>query len=582
MKNNKDDFEFSPRIRKKDNENKEKLKKLFLISAVVLVALSFSSLALGYSMINSHTVAEGVFIQDMDLSDLSLSQTEQALEDFTLDDPYKIVIEYENNVYLLDTSELEYSIDTNLTAKKAFQYGKNGSLFSKIIKAIKAKTKKIELLPAFIFDDTQIAEKLNEFGIEALGEVRQHEVTVENDKIIIKPGTKGYNGDPTDALSGFNYALENETENLIKVTFNTVIPDLLTVDRLSQIVSADGLDAAFSIENGEVIITEGRSGYIFDEAEATEALAGVYEGGKIVTINCSPVAPKISYEELKAKLFNTELASYSTRYNQGQVSRSKNVAVAASKLDGVIILPGEILSFNDIVGKRTTENGFKPAPEYQNGKSVTGIGGGTCQVSTTLYSAALYANLEIVSRRNHSMSVSYVPLGQDATVTDSGTDLKIKNNTSYPIKLKTSAGGGKVSVKIIGTAYEPSISVKIINTQTSPLSATTTRVVYDETGAEISRELIANSKYKPHEEETTTSTQKPSETPTPEATEVAGEEPADKPTESKPPQENTPQPPISTPLISEEPKKTQSPETDTNPSDTPPMKALDPVSEKTE
>ena len=142
MKNNKDDFEFSPRRRKNEDETKKKVKKIIIISAAVLVLLSLSILALGYSMVNKHTVAEGIYLQNMDLSNLTLSQTEQALDGFTLDEPYEIVVNYEDKTYLLDTSQLEYTIDTELTAKKAYEYGKNGSLFSKIGKAIKAKTKK--------------------------------------------------------------------------------------------------------------------------------------------------------------------------------------------------------------------------------------------------------------------------------------------------------------------------------------------------------------------------------------------------------------------------------------------------------
>lgn len=524
----------------------------------------------------------------MDLSGLTLSQTEQALDGFTLDKPYEIILQFEDNEYTLDTSDLYYTIDTQKTAKKAYDYGKNGNLFSKISKAISAKMKNINTLPVFVFDDTEISEKLNEFATESLGETIQHTVEVVNNEILITPGTSGYDNDPTEALSTLNYALESKMENVIKITFKTMLPELLTIDKLSQIVSADGLDAAFKIENGEVVITEGRSGYVFDEFEATEALATLHEGGEIVKIPCTPVAPKLSKEELQAKLFNAELASYSTRYNAGQVNRSKNVAVAASKLNNVIILPNETLSFNAIVGKRTEANGFKPAAEYQNGKSVTGIGGGTCQVSTTLYSAALYANLEIVSRRNHSMSVSYVPLGQDATVTDGGTDLKIKNNTSFPIKLKTSAGGGTVTVKIIGTEYEPKISVKIINTKTSDLSATTTRIVYDANGNEISRELISNSKYKPHEEETTA----PAETPTPEATpvpEVSPEAPssgnADNPSPSPEQTEaptQTPKPEATSTPVPSEPAKTATPVNEPKQTEATPVKTAEPISEKTD
>lgn len=498
-----DEYEFSPRRKNiKNTTNKVFNKKRFIKAAATttgIIAVLFGSLfAWGYSMLDTDVVADGVYAGNISLGGLSLEQAEKALDAFPTDEPYEINLLCDGNSYTLSTEGLDYTLNQKRTAEKAFSYGKNGNVFSKVISAFSAKHSRTNILPAFEFDSTQISEKLNEIGTTALGEMTEPSAQVENNQIVLTPGTIGYDNDPSEALSAFELALENQLENEIKITFNTSSPKVMTIDTLHELVSADGLDAAFEIKNGEVVIIEGRSGYTFDDDEASEALTQLQPGGKPVTISCTPTAPKLSSSELKAKLFNSELASYSTRYNAGQTNRSKNVSVAAGKLNGVIVLPGETLSFNKTVGKRSTENGFMPAPEYQNGRSVTGIGGGTCQVSTTLYSAALYANLEIVSRRNHSMSVSYVPLGQDATVTDSGTDLKIKNNTKYPIKLVTSSGGGTVTVKIIGTASEPPVTVKIINTANGALSATTTRVLYDSTGAEISREVIATSKYQPH------------------------------------------------------------------------------------
>lgn len=588
MKENKfkgDDYEFSPRKRntKKKAPKAEKSKtekrvmKIVAIIASVIIALSGILFVLGYSMVDTHTVSDGVYVGNISLGGLSLDQAKQSLEGLSFDEPYEIKLLCNDKTYTITTEGLDYTINTEKTAEKAFNYGKSGNMFSKIIAAFSAKHNKIDVLPVFEFDSTQIAEKLNEIGYQAIGTMTEHTVTIENNQIIVTPGTLGYNNDPTDALSTFEFALENQCENEIKITFNSVAPQIMTIDRLYEFVSADGLDAAFEIKDGEVEIIEGRSGYTFDEQEATEALTKLRVGGEPVTINCTPVAPKLSSEELRAKLFNKELASYSTRYNAGQTNRSKNVAVAAGKLNGVIILPGDTLSFNATVGKRTTANGFMPAPEYQNGRSVTGIGGGTCQVSTTLYSAALYANLEIVSRRNHSMSVSYVPLGQDATVTDSGTDLKIRNNTKFPIKLVTSAGGGTITVKIVGTAPEPPVTVKIVNTTTGPLSATTTRILYDASGNEISREVVATSKYKPHgsgdssSENTSSNEPAPEPTPTPQDTPTApeGSDDTQPPqTTSAPSSETTPKPTTApsskpsspqTPVVSEPPKAPETP-----------------------
>ena len=126
-----------------------------------------------------------------------------------------------------------------------------------------------------------------------------------------------------------------------------------------------------------------------------------------------------------------------------------------------------------------------------------GVGGGTCQVSTTLYNAVLYSGLKIVNRRNHSMSVAYVPLGQDATVTDGGIDFQFMNDTKYPVKIKSYVEGGTVTVDIIGTSYEPARTYKIQNSA-SGLKVKTSRITYDENGKELNREHISTSVYKPH------------------------------------------------------------------------------------
>ncbi|MGN0150490.1 MAG: VanW family protein, partial [Clostridia bacterium] len=207
---------------------------------------------------------------------------------------------------------------------------------------------------------------------------------------------------------------------------------------------------------------------------------------------------------LNSKLFANTMASYSTSYGSSTANRASNVARAASLINGKVLAPGEVFSFNSTVGKRTVANGFSTAPEYVNGKTVDGIGGGTCQVSSTLYNAVLYSDLDIVSRTNHMFTVSYVPNGQDATVADGGPDFKFKNNTDYPIKISAYTGGGKITVSIIGTDWEPKREVKI-NNSTSYSSngdtlVRTTRTVYAN-GEVINTETLPSSTYKQHKTE---------------------------------------------------------------------------------
>lgn len=145
------------------------------------------------------------------------------------------------------------------------------------------------------------------------------------------------------------------------------------------------------------------------------------------------------------------LASYTTEYPRREVGRSWNVALAARRLDGATIAPGETLSFNARVGPRGLGEGFRPAPELLDGDRVVGIGGGVCQVASTLYAAALDAGLVIEARAPHSRAAGYVPAGRDATVSfESGIDLAIRNDLPFAVTLRSRAAGGRLTFEIRG------------------------------------------------------------------------------------------------------------------------------------
>lgn len=161
------------------------------------------------------------------------------------------------------------------------------------------------------------------------------------------------------------------------------------------------------------------------------------------------------------ELYTDLLARYETEFNEQNINRSENIKLAVAKINGTVILPGKIFSYNDIVGNRTKEAGFKYAPMYQGGRLVEGIGGGICQVSTTLYNASLYANLEIVERKNHQFLPGYIQVGRDATVADGYIDFKFKNTRKYPIKIECSAKNGVLKVEIYGKKQEIEYDVEI-------------------------------------------------------------------------------------------------------------------------
>ena len=167
-------------------------------------------------------------------------------------------------------------------------------------------------------------------------------------------------------------------------------------------------------------------------------------------------------------LFRDEMSSYSTEV-EGSENRKTNVKLAAQYCDGTILMPGESFSYNLGVGELTEERGFLPGPSYADGQSVMDMGGGICQVSSTMYMACLYANLEIDERHCHPYPSSYVPAGLDATVAWGGCDFVFTNDTDYPIKISTSYDGYSTSCTIWGTITEPfSVELYTETVETEP------------------------------------------------------------------------------------------------------------------
>ena len=151
-----------------------------------------------------------------------------------------------------------------------------------------------------------------------------------------------------------------------------------------------------------------------------------------------------------AKGYEGELLSiFSTSYQSSSEGRRHNVELASRKINGTVLKEGEVFSFNGVTGERTIENGYKSSPIIEKGEFVLGVGGGVCQVSTTLYNAVIRAGLRVITVSPHSLPVSYVPPSMDAMVS-TATDFRFKNTTPYPITIKSEAKGGCLTFKIYG------------------------------------------------------------------------------------------------------------------------------------
>ncbi|RKO66696.1 VanW family protein [Desulfofundulus salinus] len=222
-------------------------------------------------------------------------------------------------------------------------------------------------------------------------------------------------------------------------------------------------DAAFRVlPDDRIEIVPGHDGMKVDEERAYRDLLSALSAGKKpeIQLNMVHVKPQTTTEEVQAMGLKGLLSSYTTSFDASYTDRAYNIRVAAAALDGLLVPPGQEVSFNKVVGPRSSEAGYKNAKVIVNNQLVDGLGGGVCQVSSTLYNAVLLANLEVLERTNHSLPVPYVPVGRDATVVYGAIDFRFRNNTESYIYIRSAVNGGRLTFKIYGnTDYKVPVEI---------------------------------------------------------------------------------------------------------------------------
>lgn len=200
-------------------------------------------------------------------------------------------------------------------------------------------------------------------------------------------------------------------------------------------------------ENGRIVAEQ--PGYLLNrDSFAAQFYAYFFGSGPAgFELERLKVYPKVD-SELLANIRQKQIGTYATYYNSGNKSRSHNIALAAKAIDSHVVFPGETFSFNRVVGQRTADKGYKRAPIIVRGELSEDIGGGICQVSSTLFNAIDRAGLRIVQRYSHSRHVPYVLPGRDATVSWGGPDFTFENRYNQPILIRAFAGGGSLFVSI--------------------------------------------------------------------------------------------------------------------------------------
>ena len=463
----------------KNVENKkssDKTKKLILIpvsavAAVFLVCtLVFSTMVLTTDKVFPGVEAGGISLEGLTFSEAA-GKIEAEFGEKITDKQVKVSLEEKEIV--LTANDIEARLDAEKSVENLKAYSKSGNVFSRIGKYIKGRTNAAEIDIASTVNE----DKLHYFIEELIGdkeiETKETSFAIEGDELIIERGHSGKVIDREAAAKEITDAVFTKGKDSVELSFNKQEAKEIDLDAFYKEITRGKENAFYERVNGEIVVSGGFPEVKLEKSALKEALSKNLEK---TVLKVEVILPDVTKADLEEKLFRDKMGSWTSYFKGTNIPRSENVHLTAKRINGVTLMPGEVFSYDKTVGKRTAANGYKAATVYVGNKTEQGIGGGICQTSSTLYSAVLYANLEIVSRTSHSLPVSYMPAGQDATIAEGYIDFKFKNNTDYPVKIVATTTYGSVTCSIMGVKPEGE-SVKIVNTQTSTLKPKTERVL---------------------------------------------------------------------------------------------------------
>ena len=440
-------------------ETRRRLPLAGIIAAVLAALLLGAALGLCLYAGGYDRIFPGVSVGDVDLGGLDRETAQGILSAriHDLADAYTITITADGRELGTYTpSQLGGTTDVQELADQAFAVGRSGAaagFFSGGLTLVRGMLGSVtELTPAILYDQEQLEAAVEEIaaGFDLAPMDGSWELSREG-----LFATKHQDGQALDreALAA---AITASAGGEIEASWSSLPAQPLDLETMAGELSTEASPARYDVETGQVV--DGTVGVTLNMEAAQFALDAALSG-ETIQLPAEIVFPTVTAEELQEVLFR-DLLSVCTTTVTGTSTRKNNVKLSGQAVDGTVLNDGDVFDYNQVVGRRTTENGYGPAPSYINGETVDSIGGGICQTSSTIYLATLLANLEIVERYAHRYIPSYITMGMDATVSWGGPEFRFKNNTGYPIRIDVSYANSEITVSIYGTKTDD-VTVKM-------------------------------------------------------------------------------------------------------------------------
>lgn len=476
--NDKTVEEDSMKFKKAEPSKKQKSNKVIQIVVslfIVLFVMIFSVVFALFNM-NNEKILKGISILGIDISDLTVEEAKtkvnNAIEERFKDENNNLILKIGENETSVTANTFNAKFDIDNAVIEADNIGRNGNILTNNYSILFTKLFKKEIKPRLYLDDSLLSDTIKDINSKMKDAIVDNSYYIEKNNLIIVKGKAGYIIKTEELKEKIYEQISNIHTNyqIIEIPVEYKEPEPINLQKIHEEIYKEPQDAY--VQKNPTVVHPEVNGIDF-KISVEEAEELLKEDKEEYTIPLKITKPKKTINNLGEEAFPDLLATFSTRFDGSNYNRNTNIKLAAKKVNGTVILPGEKFSFNTIVGSRTIEAGFKEGTAYVGGKVVPDVGGGVCQVSSTIYNTALLANMQIVERSNHMFTTGYVAASRDATVYYGSLDFVFKNSRKYPIKMVASANGGVCKVSIYGIKEEKEYEVIIQSKITSYINPTT-------------------------------------------------------------------------------------------------------------
>ncbi len=449
--NKNEDYKDYEKVLEKSNKRK---KKIMTIIGIVIGIILLCIFCIIFSLINmgNTKIYSNITIQGIDVSGMTQEEAKQALEElFENKSQHDILLTYQEYETNLNPKIIEITYDINKAVDEAYLVGRKGNIVSNNFSILGTLIRKKNIPVNVNINEEALKNIMTEISKNLPGTIIESGYYIEENNLIITKGKEGIIVNEQECINKIYEELQDidNKKEFIEISVTNQKPQEVNLEKIKEEVYKEAQNAYFIKEPFEVHPEV--NGIDFDLEKAKEILKEEKEEYIIPLIITKP---EITLEKIGSEAFPDVLGSYTTRYDMSNEDRTTNLQLAVNKINGTILLANQEFSYNTTVGERTIAAGYREAKVYENGQVVDGLGGGICQISSTLYNAVVLANLEITQRRNHQFVTSYLPAGRDATVVYGSQDFKFKNTRKYPIKINASINNGVAKIEINGLKQE--------------------------------------------------------------------------------------------------------------------------------